>query len=207
MKRLVVLSAVFCLLSIAAFGQAKPADYSGEWSLDKAKSTLSDRMKTIESMTMTVTQTDKDLKVATATKRGAPPAGAGGPGGGTGGGAPGAGGPPPGGGGPGGGGGRGGGGMGDQTLTYTLDGKETSTEVPGFGGGTSTLKSTAKIDGGKLNLTTARSTQMGDIKTSETWEIQSDGMLKIKRTTESPRGSETNDLVFTKKPAAAAAVK
>jgi hypothetical protein len=186
MKKLVFLLAVFCLLSIGAYAQAKATDFSGEWSLDKSKSTLSDRMKNVESMTMTVSQTDKDLKVTSSVKRGAPPAGG-----------PGAGGPPPGGGGPGGG-GRGMGG-GDQTISYTLDGKETSTEVPGFGGGTSTVKSTAKIDGGKLNLSTSRSTQMGDIKSTETWEIQADGSLKVKRSTESPRGSESNDLVFTKK--------
>src|ERR1044072_2141098 len=96
MKRLVFLLAVFCLLSIGVFAQ-KTADFSGEWSLDKGKSTLSERMKNVESMTLTVAQTDKDLKVTTSVKIGAPPRG------------PPAGGPPPGGGG-----GRGmnGGGMG-----------------------------------------------------------------------------------------------
>ena len=193
MKKLVFLLAVFCLASIGAFAQAKAPDYSGEWSLDKSKSTLSGRMQSIESMTMTVAQTDKELKVTTSAKRGAPPAG----------------GPPPAGGAPAGGapaGGQGGGrgmgggmGMGDQTLTYNLDGKETSTEVPGFGGGTATLKSTAKIDGGKLSLSTSRSTQMGDIKSTETWELQADGSLKVKRSTESPRGTESNEMVFTKK--------
>lgn len=195
MKRFVVLSAVFCLLSIAAFGQAKTADYSGEWSLDKAKSTLPDRMKNIESMTLTVAQTDKDIKVTTSSKRGAPPQGAGGP--------P-AGGAPPAGG-PGGGGGRGmggGGGMGDQTLTYTLDGKETLTEMAG-GMGNSTVKTSAKIDGGKLNLTNSRTfnSQMGEMKvtTKETWELQSDGSLKVKRDTETPQGTQSAEMVFTKK--------
>ena len=204
MKKLVFLLAVFCLLSIGAFAQAKTTDYSGEWSLDKGKSTLSRRMQNVESMTMTVTQTEKELKVATAAKRGAPPQGTQGPGGGPPpqGGAPGAGGPPPGGGGPGGGmgGGRGmGGGMGDQTLLYNLEGKETSIEVPGFNGGTATLRTTAKWDGGKLSLATSRVTEMGDIKTTETWELQADGSLKIKRSTDSPRGTDLNDLVFTKK--------
>ncbi len=175
--------AVFCLAGVAVFAQ-KTTDFSGEWSLDKGKSTLSERMKNVESMTMTVAQTDKDLKVTNSVKRAAPPAGGG---------------PPPGGG-TGGGGGRGmGGGMGDQTMTYMLDGKETSTEVPGPGGGTATLKSTAKIDGGKLNLSTARATQMGDIKSTETWELQADGSLKVKRSTESPRGSESVEMIFTKK--------
>jgi len=189
MKKLVFLLAAFCLLSIGALAQGKMPDYSGEWSLDKSKSTLSDRMKNIESMTMTVAQSDKELKITTAAKRGAPPAG----------------GPPAGGGGPGagGGGGRGmGGGMGDQTLTYSLDGKETSAEVQG-GMGTSTVKMIAKMDGAKLNLTNSRTvnSQMGEVKitTKETWELQADGSLKVKRDTESPRGSESNELVFTKK--------
>ena len=191
MKRLVFLLAIFCLLTIGAFAQAKTADYSGEWSLDKGKSTLAGRMQNIESMTMTVAQTDKELKVTSSVKRGAPPAGA--PAG-----------PPPG---SGQGGGRGTGGgmgmMGDQTMTYSLDGKETSAEVPGPGGSTGTAKSTAKIGTGKLELTSVRTftTQMGEVKatTTETWEIQADGSLKIKRDTESPRGSESNVMVFTKK--------
>ena len=183
MKRLVVLTAVFCLLSIAALAQKAP-DFSGEWTLDKAKSTLSERMQSIESMTMSVAQTDKDLKVTSSVKRGAPPAGA--PAGG------------------GGGGGRGmGGGMGDQTLTYTLDGKEGSADVPGPGGSTSVVKTTAKLDGVKLSLTNARTfnTPNGEFKstTTETWELQADGSLKVKRNAESPRGAESNDLVFTKK--------
>jgi hypothetical protein len=196
MKKLVFLLAAFCLLSMGAFAQTKMPDYSGEWSLDKSKSALSDRMKNIESMTMTVTQTDKELKVATSAKRGAPPQGAPPSGG-----APPAGGPPPAGGGMGGGRGMGGG-MGDQTLTYSLDGKETSAEVQG-GMGTSTVKLTAKMDGGKLNLTNSRTinSQMGEAKitTKENWELQADGSLKVKRDTESPRGSESNELVFVKK--------
>jgi hypothetical protein len=193
MKRLLVLTAAFCLLSISAFAQ-KATDFSGEWTLNKDKSTMSDRMKnSVESMTMTVTQTDKDVKVATSTKRMAPPAGAPGAGG------------PPGGGGGGMGGGRGmGGGMGgDQTSTYTLDGKETSADVTGPNGNTSKMTTSGKWDGAKLSLNSSRSfsTPNGDFKstTSETWEIQSDGSLKVKRTTESQRGTDSSELVFTKK--------
>jgi hypothetical protein len=191
MKKLVFLLAAFCLLSLSAYAQ-KATDFSGEWSLDKSKSTLSDRMKNLESMTMTVAQTDKELKVTSSAKRGAPPAGA--PAG-----------PPPG---SGGGGGRGmgaGGGMmgGDQTMTYSLDGKETSAEVPGPGGSTSTAKLSAKTDGAKLHLTSTRTfnTQMGEVTstTKEIWEMQADGSLKVKRDTESPRGTDSNEMVFTKK--------
>ncbi len=199
MKKLVFLLAAFCLLSIGAFAQTKTPDYSGEWSLDKAKSTLTGRTANLESMTMTVTQSDKELKVTTSAKRsastqstgGAPPAD----------GTPSAGGPPAG---SGGGRGSGGGmGMGDQTIAYSLDGKETSAEVQGGMGGTSTIKMTAKMDGGKLNLTNTRTfnTQMGEMKmtTKETWELQTDGSLKVNRDTESPRGTESNVFVFTKK--------
>jgi hypothetical protein len=191
MKKLVFLLAAFCLLSLSAYAQ-KATDFSGEWSLDKSKSTLSDRMKNLESMTLTVAQTDKELKVTSSAKRGAPPAGA--PAG-----------PPPG---SGGGGGRGmgaGGGMmgGDQTMTYSLDGKETSAEVPGPGGTNSTAKLTAKTDSGKLHLSSTRTfnTQMGEVTTTtkETWELQADGSLKVKRDTESPRGTDSNEMVFTKK--------
>jgi hypothetical protein len=207
MKKLILFSALLCLLSLSAFAQGKTTDFSGEWTLDKAKSTLPDRMKNIESMTLTVTQTDKEIKVASATKRGAPMGG------------PGAGGPPPQGGGGGGdrpmgGGGRGGmgGGMGgDQTLTYALDGKETSSEAAGPGGNPSTVKLIAKADGAKLNLTNSRAftTQMGEMKitTKETWELQADGSLKVKRDTESMQGTQTAELVFTKPAAAAAPVK
>jgi hypothetical protein len=197
MKRFIVVAAVFCLLAVSAFAQ-KATDFSGEWTLNKDKSTLSDRMKTIESMTLTVAQTDKDIKVTSSVKRGAPPAG--GPGGGIG-----AGGPPPGGG-MGGGGGRGMGGgmgMGDQSLTYTLDGKETSSDAAGPGGGNSTLKTSAKWDGAKLGLTNIRSftTPDGERKstTTEVWELQADGSLKVKRTSETQRGTDSNELVFTKK--------
>ena len=206
MKRFIVVAAVFCLLAVSAFAQ-KATDFSGEWTLNKDKSTLSDRMKTIESMTLTVAQTEKDIKVTSSVKRGAPPAGGPGGGIGAGGGAPGAGGPPPGGGGGGGmGGGRGMGGgmgMGDQSLSYTLDGKETSSDAAGPGGGNSTLKTSAKWDGAKLGLTNTRSftTPDGERKstTTEIWELQADGSLKVKRTSETQRGTDSNELVFTKK--------
>lgn len=196
MKKLVFLLAAFCLLSIGAFAQTKTPDYSGEWSLDKAKSTLTGRTANLESMTMTVTQSDKELKVTTSAKRSASTQSTQGTSG-----APPAGGPPAG---SGGGRGSGGGmGMGDQTITYSLDGKETSAEVQGGMGGTSTIKMTAKMDGGKLNLTNTRTfnTQMGEMKmtTKETWELGADGSLKVNRDTESPRGSESNVFVFTKK--------
>src|SRR5688572_19142350 len=116
MHRKFVFSAAIALLAMAftVSAQKAPADFSGNWSLDLAKSKLTDREKqAIESQTITVTQTAADIKIETDTKRIAPaggvPAGGGGgaPAGGGGGGRP-----------------AGGGGM---AMTFTL-GKETTVE-------------------------------------------------------------------------------
>jgi hypothetical protein len=61
MKKIFALTAVFCLMSVAAFAQKK-TDFSGTWALDVAKSQLGERSR-VESMTLTVAQTDKNLKV------------------------------------------------------------------------------------------------------------------------------------------------
>jgi hypothetical protein len=122
MKMNFMLAAVFSLfvLAFAASAQDKATNFSGTWNLDVAKSKLDERAH-IETQTLTVTQTGKDLKVETATRHTPPPAdkekqdgGKGGDGGRMGGG-----------------GGRMRGGMmggGDGTRTYTLDGKETKKE-------------------------------------------------------------------------------
>ena len=112
----VAASAQGSIASAATASQAKTANFAGTWTLDVTKSKLGDR-NSIESQTLTVTQTEKDITVATATKRLPPPADA--PqGGGTGGGRP--------------GGGMGGMmGGGDGTKTYTLDGKEVKSETQG----------------------------------------------------------------------------
>ncbi len=219
MKKNFVLAAVLGLFvfALSASAQDKAVNFSGTWTLDVSKSKLSDRMP-IESQTLTVTQTDKDIKIETATKRPPPPADA--PQGGQMGGQPGGqmGGPPQGGqmgGQPGGqmgghkpgdhmGGGRmGGGPMGDGTKTYSLDGKETKTEVEGPMG-TMPEVTKAKIEGGKLKLSSSRSFSgpMGDVTmtSKETWELSVDGntlTVNVERST--PRGNETATKVFTKK--------
>src|SRR5690242_6373202 len=73
MKKIFFLAAMFAAFSIAGFAQAKPTDFSGTWNLDIPKSQLDVRMR-VEALTMTVAQTDKELKVTTETKRQAPPA-------------------------------------------------------------------------------------------------------------------------------------
>lgn len=109
MKRNILFAAILSLFLMAISVSAQKAtNFSGTWILDVSKSKLGERV-TIESQTLTVTQTDKDIKVATVTKRAAPPAGA----------------PAGGGGGRPGGGGMGGG---DNTVSYNLDGKEVTIE-------------------------------------------------------------------------------
>jgi hypothetical protein len=190
MRQKMILMAAMCLLlsAVAAFAQTK-TDFSGDWTLDVSKSKLPEMMH-VESGTMKVTQTDKDINIVTDFKRAAAPEGAGG---GNGGGMRGA----------GGGMGRGGGGMmgGSGTMTYTLDGKETSVEAGGQMGGTVKLKSKWDKEKLKLNSTRNISTPMGEmaIITRETWEIVDGGnALKIKREMETPRGAQTSELYFTK---------
>lgn len=178
MKKILFLTCVICLLNLAAFAQNK-TDFSGDWELDTVKSKLDERMR-VESMTMKVAQTEKEIKIATVTKRAMPADGAGMN--------------------------RGGmvGGGGEQTLTYSLEGKETKAEVgSGMMAGTATLKASLEADG-KLKLSSTRdiNTQMGamTIKTKETWELTDAGKtLKVSRESETPRGTNSSELVFTKK--------
>lgn len=199
MKKTSVLAAVFCLLlATTAFAQEKAANFAGTWELDTAKSKLPERMR-VESGTLTVTQTDKTLSVATDFKRIPPPEGQSGA-------------APSDGGNrgmrPGGmGGGRGGMmGGGNGTVSYSLDGKETTVESEAPSGAPSsntTLKAKIEKDG-KLKLTSTRTIngQMGEmtITTRETWELLDGGKtLKITRDTETPRGTQTAEMYFTKK--------
>jgi hypothetical protein len=185
MKKTIFLTAMLCLLAISAFAQNKNTkDFSGNWTLDAAKSKLDERAR-IESMTLNVSQTEKELKVETAVRRAPRPEGETGGGqarGGMGGGR------------------MGGGFGGDGTAVYSLDGKETN--ATGQNGGTSTLK--AAFAGDKLNLTTTRkiNSPMGEatIVTKETWELLDGGKtLKVFRESETPRGKSSTEMVFTKK--------
>ena len=186
MKKTFVL-AIFSLFvfAFAASAQDKTVDYSGTWTLDVSKSKLDERAR-IESMTLTVAQTAKDISVATTAKRTPPPAGAtGGQGGGRGM-------------------GRGGGfGGGDTTSVYTLDAKETTVEQDSPMGKVP-VKLTAKIDGGKLSLSSSRtfSTPNGEVSTSnkETWSLSADGKtLTVDQERTTPRGANSSTMVFNKK--------
>ena len=188
MRRTFLMTAIFALFAMAASAQDKAPNFGGTWNLDVAKSKLGDR-NMIEAQTMTVTQTDKDIKIETKTTRKAPPEGA----------------QPPGGMGSGRPGGMGGGmmGGGDMPTTYALDGKETKTEVQGpMGSIPVTLK--AKFDAGKLQLSRSSTFNgpMGEMTmtTKETWELSADGnTLTVNTTRTTMRGDEATTKVFAKK--------
>jgi hypothetical protein len=161
--------------AISANAQTK-VDYSGTWTLDTAKSKLA---MPVESMKLTVVQSETELVVTTETKRPAPPQGAGE--------------------------GRGQGrrsmGEGDAAMTYSLDGKEKTVEMSGpMGAMPAALK--AKMDGGKLHLSQTRkfTSPMGEISmtTTEIWSIDANGVLTIDRETTTPRGTNSSTLVLTK---------
>ncbi len=177
MKRNMVLAAMFTLLGLAISASAQTADFSGTWTLDVSKSKLGDR-NMIAEQTLTVVQTAKDITVTPATKRNPLPDGMGG-------------------------GGRPGGmGGGDVRSTYTLDGKEVASEVDGPMG-KMPVKMMAKLEGGKLMLSNARTfnTPNGEMTmtTKETWELSGDGKtLTIVTERNTPRGTDTTTRVFAK---------
>jgi hypothetical protein len=175
MKRLFVLAAFVFIAAIAVNAQNK-ANFAGSWSLDKAKSQgLDQRMADVD-VTWAITQDDAKISVESKVTGGQAPAG--------------------GGGGNGGGGGRGMGGP----RTYTLDGKETTTEAQG---GTSTTKATWSGDGKTLELTSVRAGSFNgnDFKatTTDKMSLSGDGKtLTVVRHSESPRGTTDSTMVFNK---------
>jgi len=203
MKRTGILMAIFTLfLAVAAISaQEKTINFTGNWELDAGKSNLNERMRGA-SMSMSVTQTDTELKIQNTTKR---PTFVDGDmanntnmnrGGGI---------------------GRGG--FIDGTIVYNLTGNETKNETNTGTGGSTTLKAEFERDG-KLKLTNVRSFNMqttggavtGSMTGSmtggmtmtvrETWELADGGKtLKIFREMESSRGTNSSELVFTKKDA------
>lgn len=192
MKKNFVLAAAIAVLAMAftVSAQKGGTDFSGKWTLDLAKSKLTDREKqTIESQTMTVSQTAAEIKVETDTKRMAPPAGA--PAGGGGGGGARA----------GGGGGGFGGGAAPGPQTYPL-GKETTVDQQ-MGQNTVPVKMGSKWDGSKLIISTSRtfSGPQGEITstTKEIWEMGTDGKsLTVTRETTGGQGPTTSTRVYAK---------
>lgn len=186
MKKLLLLMCAVGIFAFSAFAQGAEK-YAGTWKLDAASSKLDQRMR-VESMTWTVSQSGKELKIVSEVKRAEPPAGA-----------P-AGGPPMGGGR---GMGRGGFGMGDGTTVYSLDGKEIVSEIEGpMGKMPVTYKGDVATDG-SLVLSNSRTfnSPNGEVKltTKETWKLSADGKtLTVDRESTTPRGAQTSTLVFVK---------
>lgn len=178
MAQIFVLVAIMVAACVSALAQNTTVDYSGKWALDVASSKLDERQR-IESMTMTVTQTEKELKITTETKRAAPPEGIaqGGRGGGM----------------------RGGGmGRGDGITTYSLDGKETSVDMESPMGPIP-VKYQAKKDGALLKLSQTRTINTTTMATKEEWSLSQDGKtLTVKREMTTPRGTNSSTMVFKK---------
>ncbi|HEX6623248.1 MAG TPA: hypothetical protein VF064_06015 [Pyrinomonadaceae bacterium] len=201
-RRFLVGCSLACALLFAvAASAAAPTNFAGTWVLDKSKSKDLPQQwaDNLESYTLTVSQDEKQLTVDNKInwKEG------GGPGGGQASGAGGQGGPGGGGGGMGQGRGRGGMGRGMPTsLTYKLDGSETSMDWGDRG--TSTQKAEWKDDGKALELTNVRkfTNRDGEQRSStskERWELAADGKtLTINRTSETPRGEMKSTLAFNK---------
>lgn len=179
MKKNFILAAAICVFVMAVSVSAQKAtttDFSGKWALDVAKSKLGER-NNIESQTMTVTQTAADIKIETATKRMAPPAGA--PAGGR----------------------MGGGGGGDTPMTYSL-GKETRVDQQ-MGQVTVPVTMKSSWDGSKLILATSRTFTRpgGDVTstTKDTWELGADGKtLTVTAERTGPQGSTSTTRVYSK---------
>ncbi len=175
MKRKIILSTIISLILTAAISAQTKTNFSGDWELDVSKSKLA---MPLESMSLKVSQTDKELSVETDAKRAAGETR----------------------GGMGGGGGRGG----KQSAVYNLEGKDIETDISGGAmSGKETRKATMTSDG-KLNLNSSRvfTGQMGGVtmKTNEIWEVLDAGKtLKVTRYMETPRGATNSEMFFTRK--------
>jgi hypothetical protein len=178
MKRLFLIAGLMTAfgLAVLAASAASPANFAGTWALDKTKSTgLSTRLQNADSVTWTITQDDKQISIETKVSGGQPPAGGGG-----------------------GGGGQGRGPAGPQT--YTLDGKEVTTEAMG---GTATMKATWSTDGKTLELSSVRAGSFNgnDFKATavDKLSLSGDGkVLTVNRHTEGTRGNADSMMVLNK---------
>ena len=179
MKRLILtagLMSAFLLAAIAVGAQNKP-NFAGTWALDKSKSQGLDQRMQSADVSWVITQDDKTISIESKVTGGAAPTG--------------------GGGGNGGGGGRGMAGP----RSYTLDGKEVTTEGTGQMGGTNSMKAT--WTGGTLELMSVRAGNFNgnDFKatTDDKLSLSGDGkVLTVVRHSESPRGTTDSTMVFNK---------
>jgi hypothetical protein len=188
-KTISALTVLGALMFALAVNAAAPPNFGGTWTLDKSKSQgLSQRFQGAESVSWTITQTDKSITIEEKVAGGAMSGGAGG---GAPGGAPGAG---------GGGGGRGGGGGGPRV--FNLDGSETMADM---GRGKAARKVSWSSDGKTLELvtkTTFAGQDGNEVTSTNTDKLQlsADGKtLTVGHHSEGgPRGPQDSTYVFTK---------
>jgi hypothetical protein len=172
MKKLLVSSLVFCALmvvNVAAAGtNFAGTNFAGTWVLDKSKSEgLPRGMDTAQSITMVVTQDDKQLTTETKVV------------------------------------GQDGTANPSQPFAYKLDGSKTNVDVTGRMPGKASLSAKWMGDGKVLELDQDRVlTIQGNevnVTVKEHWELADGGkVLKLHRTTESPRGTQESKLTFNK---------
>ena len=200
MRKLLYAFGLTSALVFALAAQAAAPNFAGTWTLDKSKSQgLSQRLQNAESVSMVITQTDKEITIEDKVVGGGG-SGVGAAPGGPPPGAPAAGGPPPGSGQGGGGGGRGMGGM-MGPRTFNLDGSETTGEM---GRGKFLRKATLSSDGKTLELSQKITSQGPDggeivITLNDKLSLSADGkVLTVVRHSESPRGTQDSTLVFNK---------
>jgi len=176
MKKITFLTAIFCLClqAVVAVFAATP-NFAGNWELDVSKSKLPDTMQ-IESMTLKVVQTEKELSIQSATKRARGSMDSSMRRGDN-----------------------------NQTVIYSLEGKDINAEIgSGTMAGKETRRASVTSDG-KLSLTLMRSfnNETGStvtVKTNDTWELMDEGKtLKVIRYMETPRGATNAEMYFTKK--------
>ena len=88
--------------------------------------------------------------------------------------------------------------QGPQTMTYKLDGSESTNQVMGRGGAQS-VKSTAKWDGSSLVIETTREFNGMSITTKEVRRLDNGGKeMHIETTTQTPQGEQKRKVVYTK---------
>lgn len=180
-------AACVLLAGVLSASAAAPANFAGTWALDKVKSeNLPPPAASATSLTLTVTQDAQQINVVSKAEM-PQSTSAGGPGAPTL--TPGL--------------GRGRGMAFPLNASYKLDGTETTANDPAGRIGTTTFKAVWKDDGKTLELTRVLKGNFGGndvtITTTEDWSLSADGKtLTIKRTNESPRGTQSSTLVFNK---------
>ena len=170
MKRLLTLGCFFCALMVGLVGvRAAGANFAGTWELDKAKSEGL-QGPAANAQSNTLTVTQTD-KVLTAVTKVV---------------------------------GADGQAMPSTPFTYNLDGTETTTEITGRMPGKAKNKVKWMSEGKILEINSTRDLSLQGqeftVTVKEHWELVEDGkVLKIHRTTESPRGTQEQKLAYNKK--------